>query len=321
MTSAELKRRRERRRRVSRIRNTIVLVFAGLMVFLLAAFLILTVMVFRLNSKVKLLNQKVSSIETALIAKSESGDTEVYMGGIVSSDAEESDVGSDESESSDAEETGYGISEHQNIYLTFDDGPSSYTGEILDILDEYGVKATFFVIGTEDEDLRAMYKEIYDRGHTLAMHSYTHKYSSLYESLDSFKAEIKKERKLLYKITGEEPWLFRFPGGSSNEVSNVDMSELISWLNDEGITYFDWNVIGADATSQIYTSQDVVDSVMNDISKFHTAVVLLHDTNAKGATVEALDDLLDLLIQRDADILPITKDTPLIQMVSSDSVN
>ncbi|MDE6608589.1 MAG: polysaccharide deacetylase family protein [Lachnospiraceae bacterium] len=70
----------------------------------------------------------------------------------------------------------------RKVYLTFDDGPSVYTGEILDILKEYDVKATFFVVGKEGEKYEELYKRIVEEGHTLGMHSYSHKYSEIYET-------------------------------------------------------------------------------------------------------------------------------------------
>ncbi|MCR4842454.1 MAG: polysaccharide deacetylase [Eubacterium sp.] len=223
-------------------------------------------------------------------------------------------------ESGDAGDIVYGVNAHQDIYLTFDDGPSDNTEAILDILDQYDVKATFFVIGSKEKKYKKLYKEIVERGHTIGMHSYTHKYSSLYDSVESFAAEITKEQDLIEKVTGLRPWLFRFPGGSSNDVSNADMNDLISYLNDSGITYYDWNVVGGDATSKSYNTKDVLKSVSNDIGKYKTAVILLHDANTKTATVEALGPLIEMLLERDADLKAIDEDTPLVQHISYESV-
>ena len=140
------------------------------------------------------------------------------------------------------------------VYLTFDDGPSSNTPRILDILEEYDVKATFFVVGRDEELFREHCSRIVEEGHTLAMHSYTHKYSEIYESLDGFKQDLDSLQQLLYDVTGEECKMYRFPGGSSNQVSNRPMQEFISYLNEQGITYYDLNVYTGDATSQAYTA-------------------------------------------------------------------
>lgn len=205
------------------------------------------------------------------------------------------------------------------VYLTFDDGPSEYTEEILDILDQYQVKATFFVIGKEDEHSVEMYKEIVNRGHTLAMHSFSHKYNEIYASLDAFQEDFHKLQSYLEGITGVKPVFYRFPGGSSNQVSNTDMGVFINFLNEEGITYFDWNVSSGDAT-QSYSSQSVIDNVMSDVDKFHTSVVLMHDTSQKHATIEALPALIEQLQAEDDVILPIDETTVLVQHISADSV-
>ena len=98
------------------------------------------------------------------------------------------------------------------IYLTFDDGPGPYTNELLDLLDRYQVKATFFVCNTAYVDL---IKEEDDRGHSVAIHAYAHDYEKLYKSLDAYYEDLNKMSDIIYKQTGERTKLLRFPGGSS----------------------------------------------------------------------------------------------------------
>ena len=198
------------------------------------------------------------------------------------------------------------------VYLTFDDGPSSNTAAILDTLAQYNVKATFFVVGKEDEESQEMYKRIVNEGHTLGMHSYSHKYSVIYDSLENFEDDFTKIQNYLYDITGEDCHYYRFPGGSSNQVSNTDMKEFIKYLNDQDVTYFDWNVTSGDATSQAYTADELVDNVLED--------VLLHDANTKETTVEALGPMIEALQAQGVELLPITEDTTVIQHISADSV-
>ncbi|MCR5272184.1 MAG: polysaccharide deacetylase [Lachnospiraceae bacterium] len=205
-------------------------------------------------------------------------------------------------------------------YLTFDDGPSNNTAEILDILKEYDVKATFFVIGQEDEQSKALYQRIVDEGHTLAMHSYSHKYSELYSSVEAFEEDFSKIQNLLYDVTGEECLYYRFPGGSSNQVNNDDMAECISFLNSQGITYFDWNVSNGDATSQVYTSEELVENVMKDVVKYKTSIVLMHDTSEKEKTVQSLRTLIERLKAENIEILPIDENTTVIQHIAANSV-
>lgn len=199
------------------------------------------------------------------------------------------------------------------VYLTFDDGPSSNTDEILDILDQYGVKATFFVIGKEDPEAQEAYKRIAEEGHTLGMHSYSHQYSLIYNSLEDFEADFTKLQSYLYDLTGVESQFYRFPGSSSNQISNTDMGEFFEYLDEVGVTYFDWNVSSGDATNQAYTKEEIVNNVLNDVVKYKTSVVLLHDSDAKGTTVEALAPLIEGLQSIGAEILPIDSDTTKIQ--------
>lgn len=201
------------------------------------------------------------------------------------------------------------------VYLTFDDGPSKNTDRILDILDDYNVKATFFVCGKTDEDSLNAMKRIVADGHTIGMHSYSHNYSQIYSSLDAFKDDFSKIENLIYDTTGVEAEFYRFPGGSSNKVSNTDMSQYIKYLNDSNIKYFDWNVASGDATSKAYTSDELVENVMRDVVKYKTSVVLLHDANNRNETVEALPTIIEDLQAKGALILPITDETTLIQHV------
>ena len=202
------------------------------------------------------------------------------------------------------------------VYLTFDDGPSENTNAILDILDDYGIKATFFVTGKEDEASKAAYQRIVAEGHTIAMHSYSHKYSEIYASKEAFQEDFERIQNLIYDTTGVECHYYRFPGGSSNKVSNTDMSEFISYLNEQGITYYDWNVSSGDATSRAFTADELVENVMSDVVKYKTSVVLLHDATVKTTTVQALPAMIEALQQAGAMILPIDEDTTVIQHVS-----
>ena len=131
----------------------------------------------------------------------------------------------------------------KKVALTFDDGPDpDYTEMLLDGLKKRNVKATFFVVGKEDEASAAIYQRIVDEGHTLGMHSYSNKYSLIYQSEDAFEADFHQLQDYLYEVTGEKSRYYRFPGGSSNQISNVPMSSLIRFLNSEDVVYYDWNV-------------------------------------------------------------------------------
>ena len=128
-----------------------------------------------------------------------------------------------------------GQEEIHKVYLTFDDGPSIYTNDILDILDSYNVKATFFVVGKEETNAEEALQRIVDEGHTLGMHSYSHKYKELYESMDSFTQDFARIRDYIYQATGVESVCYRFPGGSSNTVSEIDRNEFIGYQDYKGV--------------------------------------------------------------------------------------
>jgi peptidoglycan-N-acetylglucosamine deacetylase len=206
---------------------------------------------------------------------------------------------------------------HKKVYLTFDDGPSKNTPKVLDILDEYNIKATFFVIGKTDQHSLAMYKRIVDEGHTLGIHSYTHKYDEIYKSVDNFKKDFNRLRDLLFETTNYLPTLYRFPGGSGNQVSHVDVSLLIDFLNENSITYFDWNVANGDGVGGELTTEDAYNNVMEGVETFKTSVVLMHDSASKDITVEALPRIIESLIEMDAEILPLSEDVAPVQHVKA----
>lgn len=208
----------------------------------------------------------------------------------------------------------------KRVYLTFDDGPSSNTEAILEVLKEYNIKATFFVVGKEDETSIELYRKIIEEGHTLGMHSYTHQYSIIYQSVEKFSQDVERLQTLLKNVTGQEVKLYRFPGGSSNMVSNIGMEEFIKELKKEGITYFDWNVSSGDATSKDLEPEELVENVLQDVKIYNTSIVLMHDAANKPNTVEALPELIEQLQDMEVEILPITEDVKPIQHIKADEV-
>lgn len=190
-------------------------------------------------------------------------------------------------------------------YLTFDDGPSSNTERILDVLDRYNVKATFFVNGHTGETMEARYKAIIDRGHALGIHTYTHKYDSVYGGIESFANEVESLRRYLFDLTGVDVRLFRFPGGSSNTIVD-DITPYIQWINDNGYSYHDWNCTNGDAENKKYTVQQTVDNCMPQIEQgYKNLVILMHDTKSKTTTVEALPLLIEKLLENGYEIRAI----------------
>lgn len=207
----------------------------------------------------------------------------------------------------------------KKVYLTFDDGPSGNTNRILDILKEYDVKATFFVVCKTDEESVRAYQRIVSEGHTLAMHSYSHKYAEVYASEESFIQDLEKLQEYLYGVTGVWPRYYRFPGGSSNAVSRVDMQELIRYLDENDITYFDWNVASGDAVSNVLSAETIAKNCVSGIESWQESMILMHDALEKNTTVEALPQIIEQIRDRgDTVFLPITDETIPIQHVTAD---
>lgn len=201
----------------------------------------------------------------------------------------------------------------RKVYLTFDDGPSDNTLPILDILEEYGVKATFFVTGEEAKSHPERYQAIVEGGHTLGMHSYSHKYGEIYASLDDFGSDLLMLQEYLEETTQVTSVFYRFPGGSSNTVSKEPMSVFCDYLTDNGITYFDWNISSKDAANPMRSAEEIIENCTANLERFDNAVILLHDATNKSSTVEALPEIIERIqAMEDTEILPITEDTVVI---------
>ena len=213
-----------------------------------------------------------------------------------------------------------GVFTGKKVYLTFDDGPSLYTNDILDILAKYNVKATFFVIGKTDDESKEIYKRIVNEGHTLGMHSFSHQYDKIYNSLEDFDKDFTKLRKLLYDTTGYMPTIYRFPGGSDNLVNKHGMDEFIRYLNEKSIVYYDWNVVNGDATGVEYTKKQLIQNVLSGVATKNTSIVLMHDSPTKKSTLDTLPKLLEDLLDKGAEVLPLSDEVAPIQMIKADSV-
>jgi len=295
----ELERQRAKRKRVARMKRFIVTSILSFMLITITTLGVLCYQVISLKRELKEISKMVY-VSTDVADSNEMVDDsildDVYKVDDIDNIAEEGDI--------------------PKVYLTFDDGPSSNTEEILNILDDYNVKATFFVCGKDLELYGDDYKRIVDDGHTIGMHSYSHNFGDIYSSGEAFAADYMKIHDLILNTTGVDTKYYRFPGGSSNKVSSTSMSTFINYLNEQGAVYFDWNVASGDATSQAFTSEQLIDNVMKDVVKYKSSVVLLHDASNKNATVEALPGLIESLQEQGAMILPITDETTIIQHVN-----
>lgn len=183
----------------------------------------------------------------------------------------------------------------KTVYLTFDDGPSANTPEILKLLDEYDVKATFFVVGIHDnEQTRQWMRDIVDAGHSLGIHSYYHEYKDIYASTDAFLADYNQMYQFIYDATGAYPTISRFPGGSINGYDGAIYTDLISELVRRGFVYFDWNVDSGDAAENgMVPAWKIARNALARVDTLRRAIVLMHDSAAKPTTVEALPAIIE----------------------------
>lgn len=180
-------------------------------------------------------------------------------------------------------------------YLTFDDGPSVLTPRVLEVLDRYDIKATFFVTYKESEDLRKYYSEIVDKGHTIAVHTASHDYEDIYKSVYAYMDDFYKMYDCIYEQTGVRASLFRFPGGSHNgyNYGNI-MPSIILEMERRGFKYYDWNVSTGDGGNWA-SPQDILNRVKDQSEGRDRLVVLMHDSASKNATLEALPDVIEYL--------------------------
>lgn len=275
-----------------------------------------------LGIRVVSLQNKVKELEETLLVYGNGidGTTGVYTAANIEEPMEDAAGAEELSEGEDGQQDLNGY--QKQIYLTFDDGPSQNTDEILDILKEYDVKATFFVVAKTDENSVRAYQRIVAEGHTLAMHSYSHKYDEIYESKESFAEDLTKLQDYLYQITGILPRFYRFPGGSSNTVSQVDIQELIAYLNENGITYFDWNIASGDAVSGQLSADVIVENCVTKLDSTNECMILMHDATEKKTTVEALPEIIQTIQDRgDAVFLPVTDETIPVQHITAKAIN
>lgn len=185
------------------------------------------------------------------------------------------------------------ISPDKTIFLTFDDGPSQRTAEILDILKQNNIKATFFVIGNTSAEAKNLMKRIVDEGHTIAPHTYTHNFRQIYSSVEAYLDDFNKIYNLIYENTGVKPSIFRFAGGSKNGFNKNNYREIIAEMTRRGFDYFDWNLSVGDAVQKTPTpAVTCISNVTKSSAGYNTAVVLMHDAAPKTTTVEALPGLI-----------------------------
>lgn len=185
------------------------------------------------------------------------------------------------------------------VYLTFDDGPSANTQKILEILDRYNAKATFFVTGT-NQNYNYLIKQAHDKGHTIGLHTYCHDYKTVYSSVDAYFDDLTKVGNMVKDLIGFTPRYIRFPGGSSNTISRKYSSGIMTTLSKEvinrGYQYYDWNGDSTDASGNNVPVSKLIANATS--SKSNNINILCHDTSAKSTTVQALPAIIENYLAR-----------------------
>ncbi|EJO5346314.1 polysaccharide deacetylase [Clostridium botulinum] len=179
-------------------------------------------------------------------------------------------------------------------FLTFDDGPSYLTNDILDILKKYGIKATFFVVGNLAKDNKNIIERQIKEGHSIGNHTYTHKYKDIYSSIDVFLNEVDKTQQVIKSIVGfnYDIKLVRFPGGSFGE----KLEPYKQAIHKKGYYNMDWNALNGDAEGNNIPKEKLIQNIKKTIEGKNHVVILMHDCAAKKTTVEALPDIIEYLI-------------------------
>ncbi len=189
----------------------------------------------------------------------------------------------------------------KRAFLTFDDGPSTNTKDILDLLLQRNIKATFFVLGTQVERMPETVKRIYEEGHYIANHGYSHVYSSIYSSPEAVLDEFNKCNQLVanaIQVPEYNSHLFRFPGGYYGGKYAEIKKQANEILKQNNIAHVDWNALTGDSEKQNPTKEYLMNNLQKTTQGKNSIVILMHDSQAKKVTVETLPEVIDYLQQQ-----------------------
>ncbi|CUH93501.1 polysaccharide deacetylase family protein [Herbinix luporum] len=204
------------------------------------------------------------------------------------------------------------LKEKKTAYLTFDDGPSSNTFEILDILNENNIPATFFIVGSAitkegEEALRRMANE----GHTIGIHTYSHICDKIYCSVERFLEDYNTVYQQIYEITGIRANIYRFPWGSNNGYSKGMKDVLLDEMKRRGFACYDWNVDSNDSVGRP-TAYSIRRNVEKDLENYDHPIILMHDSGINRLTVETLPEIIDLIKDKGYDFGTLDNREPYI---------
>lgn len=195
----------------------------------------------------------------------------------------------------------------KEIYLTFDDGPSyKVTDKVLDVLKEKDVKATFFVIGSQIADREDVLKRIYNEGHSIGLHTFTHKYNTIYCSEDRFIKEMLDCQKEIDKVIGISPNIIRFPGGSYKHLTK----KFLKRLHKNDFKVYDWNLDIEDGLNPKLPQCNLYKKGISPNKDLGRIILLLHCTDMHKNTAEVLPKIIDYYKSEGYEFKVITEDTP-----------
>ena len=198
--------------------------------------------------------------------------------------------------------------EKKIAYLTFDDGPTLNTPDIVDTLSRYNAKATFFVLEERINLYPDFIKKIVHNGNGIGLHGISHS-EAIYENETSPIEEMKKTEKTLRTLLGSGSKLVRVPFGSGYRLTKTQAEH----LTDNGYIIWDWNVDPRDSVGKI-VPQRVMDNLRRGLSSCDGApVILLHD---RKSTLRMLPMMLEYLIGEGYSLAPISeKQTPITRVL------
>lgn len=205
------------------------------------------------------------------------------------------------------------VREDGTIYLTFDDGPSDYTENILKYLRDNKVKATFFVVPSRTDWCYKKLRAIVAEGHAIGVHSATHEYKKIYASVEAFLDDFYEAWDIIRDATGVSTEIFRFPGGTNNDFNVDTRDDIIKEMTRRGFRFYDWNVDSKDVTGATWTQ--MYNSIPRDVKSVSRSIVLMHDSINRYNTVLVLDDVIKVLKREGYKFDKINSNTQPIQFI------
>lgn len=199
--------------------------------------------------------------------------------------------------------------EEKLVYLTFDDGPTpKITEELLDILKAHDVKATFFIVGKEVKGRETILKRIYEEGHGIGLHTYSHDFKKIYQSVDVFIAEMDQDLCAINEALGTnlEVKAIRFPGGSSGRLTQ----EWFNAINQRGYQIYDWNVDLQDGVKGNLAPSEFVRNAQKFRDKNPRKIILAHCNSNNKNTCCALPEIIKFYKEQGYTFKAIDNTTP-----------